>query len=120
MSQTAINSTETTKNAFTGLQSYVTTPVANNMNYPKLATTVLGSYVVLEVINHVVLGGYIMPYLVTSLGIGATTAGVIMYGALAASALGLSYLVYKMFFNKPKQEIKTLTDGVAYVPVTAK
>lgn len=120
MTQTNPNSNENAKNAFTGLQSYVTTPIANNMNYPKLATAVLGSYVVLEVINHVVLGGYIMPYLVTSLGLGATTAGIIMYGALAASALGISYLVYKMFFNKPKQvATKPLNDGAVYIPVSA-
>lgn len=110
--------TQEIKKGFTGLQSYVTTPVANNMNYPKLATTVLGSYVVLEVIHHVVLGGYVLPYLVSSLGLGATAAGVILYGTLAASAFGISYIIYKMFFKK-SVVVKPLMDGVAYTPVTA-
>lgn len=114
-----LNIPEKPQTSFSGLQSYVTTPVANNMNYPKLATTVLGSYVVLEVIHHAVLGGYVLPYLVTSLGLGATTAGIILYGTLAASAFGISYLIYKMFFNKTVTVKKPLADGVSYIPVSA-
>lgn len=114
-----INAQENQQPKFAGLQSYVTTPVANNMNYPKLATAVIGSYVVLEVLNHAVLGTYVLPYLVTSLGLGATTAGILLYGALAASALGISYLIYKMFFKKSEQKVKQVHDGVLYTPVSA-
>ncbi len=101
--------------AVTGLQSYVTAPVANTMNYPKLAGTVLASYVALEVINHVVLGSYVMPWVVSTLGLGATAAGAIFYGVLGLSALGLSWLAYKFFFKKT--EVKQVNPNVTYVPV---
>ena len=103
------------QNAVSGLQSYVETPVANTMNYPKLAGTVLASYVVLEVVNHVLLGGYVMPWLISTLSLGATTAGVIMYGVLGVTALGLSWLAYKFFFKK--KEVKQVNPNVTYVPV---
>lgn len=104
---------ESTKSAATkakehveGLQSYVTTPVANTMNYPKLATAIIGSYVVLEVVHHYLLGSIVAPYL-TSIGVGATASMAIFYGTLAISALGVSYLIYKMFF-KPKTVIRQI------------
>lgn len=101
--------------AVTGLQSYVTTPVANTMNYPKLAGTVLASYVVLEVVNHVVLGSYVMPWIISTLGLGATAAGAVFYGVLGLTALGLSWLAYKFFFKK--KEVKQVNPNVTYVPV---
>ena len=100
--------------AVTGLQTYVTTPVANTMNYPKLAGTVLASYVVLEVLNHVVLGAYVVPYLVGALSLGATAASVLLYGTLAVSALGISWLAYKFFF---KNKEVTVNPNVQYVQV---
>ena len=100
--------------AVSGLNSYVNTPVANSMNYPKLAATVVGTYVVLEVINHAILGAYVMPYL-ASLGWGATAMGAVFYGGLAVCALGLSWVVYKLFF---KQKVKTVNPNIQYVPVT--
>ncbi len=96
-----------------GLSSYVNTPVINTMNYPKLAGTVVGAYVVLEVINHFVLGTYIMPYLAT-LGLGATALGAIFYGTLGIAALGLSWLAYKFFFKKKPTQVQ---QNVTYVPV---
>ena len=101
--------------AVSGLQSYVSTPVANTMNYPKLVGTVLASYVALEVINHVVLGTYVMPWVVTTLGLGATAAGAIFYGVLGLSALGLSWLAYKFFFKE--KGVKQVKTDVQYIPV---
>ena len=101
--------------AVSGLQSYVSTPVANTMNYPKLVGTVLASYVALEVINHVVLGTYVMPWVVTTLGLGATAAGAIFYGVLGLSALGLSWLAYKFFFKE--KVVKQVKTDVQYIPV---
>lgn len=101
--------------AVSGLQSYVSTPVANTLNYPKLAGTVLVSYVALEVINHVVLGSYIMPWVVSTLGLGATAAGAIFYGVIGLSALALSWVAYKFFFKK--KEVQQVNPNVTYVPV---
>lgn len=86
------------------------------MNYPKLVGTVLASYVALEVINHVVLGTYVMPWVVTTLGLGATAAGAIFYGVLGLSALGLSWLAYKFLFFKEKG-VKQVKTDVQYIPV---
>lgn len=96
-----------------GISSYVNTPVLNTMNYPKLAGTVVGSYVVLEVLNHAVLGAYVIPYF-ASLGMGATALGAILYGTLAVAALGLTWLAYKFFFKK---QPKTVNPNAQYVPV---
>lgn len=109
--QTVLNKAQ---EAATGLRHYVEQPVANSMNYPKLAGTVLASYVVLEVINHAVLGTYLMPYLTTSLGLGMTAASFLTYGIVAVSALGISWLAYKFFFKKKPVVAK----DVQYVPVT--
>ena len=98
-----------------GFQNYVTTPVANTLNYPKLATTVLVSYVALEVLNHVVLGTYVLPWVVSTFTLGATATGAILYGTLAVSALGLSWLAYKFFFKK--NVVKTVNTHTQYVPV---
>ena len=99
----------------TGLQTYVNTPVANTMNYPKLAMTVVTSYVALEVLNHVVLGTYVLPWVVSIFTLGATATGAILYGTLAVSALGLSWLAYKFFFKK--NVVKTVNTHTQYVPV---
>lgn len=99
----------------TGLQTYVNTPVANTMNYPKLAMTVVTSYVALEVLNHVVLGSYVLPYLVGALGLGATATTAILWGTLAVSALGISWLAYKFFFKtKP---VTPPVNNATYVPL---
>lgn len=94
-----------------GFSSYVTTPVANNLNLPKLTGAVIGSYVALEVIHHAILGNYVMPYLVTSLGLGTVAATTILYGTLAVSAFGLSWMIYKMFFQKTPKAVTPLKDG---------
>ena len=101
--------------AVSGFNAYVNTPVINSLNYPKLAGAVLGSYVVLEVMHHVVLGGYLMPYLTTSLGLGATAVSMMTYGALALTALGVSWLVYKMFFKTTA--VKSVGSDTVFVPV---
>lgn len=108
--QTVLNKAQGT---VSGLQHYIEQPVANSMNYPKLAGTVIASYVVLEVINHAILGAYVMPYLTTSLGLSMGVASALTYGLVAVSALALSWVAYKFFFQKKPKVIK----NVKYVPV---
>lgn len=64
------------------LQNYVNTPVSDSLTYPKLAAAFVGGYVAIELLHHVVLGTYIMPYLTSAFTLGATSAGIIMYGRL--------------------------------------
>lgn len=97
--------------AVEGFSSYVTTPVANNLNLPKLTGAIAGSYVALEIIHHAVLGNYVMPYLVTSFGLGTAAATTILYGTLALSAFGVSWMIYKMFFQKTPKVVTPLKDG---------
>lgn len=97
-----------------GLQSYIETPVINTMNYPKLAGTILTSYVVLEVLNHAVLGAYVLPYLTATVGLSMGVASAITYGALALTALGLSWVAYKLFFKK---KVTPIDPNTKFVPV---
>lgn len=108
--QTVLNKAQKT---VAGLQHFVEQPVANSMNYTKLAGTVLASYVALEVINHAILGTYVMPYLTTSLGLSMGVASALTYGIVAVSALALSWVAYKFFFQKKPKVLK----NVQYVPV---
>lgn len=97
-------------------QNYVTTPVTNTMNYPKLAATILSSYVVLEVLNHMLIGAYVMPWLTSTFALGATATTTVLYGTIALGALGVSWLAYKFFFkNKPATPV--VNPNVQYVPV---
>lgn len=99
---------ESVKQGMSSMTSYVQTPIANSLNYPKLAGVIMGSYVVLEVIHHYLLSGYVVPYLASTLALGATATTALLWGGLAVSALGVSYLMYKLFFATPKK-IKTIT-----------
>lgn len=101
--------------ALSALSNLVDTPVANSLNYPKLAGTVLASYVALECLNHMVLGAYVVPYLTTTLGVTAGVASAVLWGGVALGALGLSYLAYRFFF-KPKVQVPAPNAQYAPVP----
>ncbi len=64
------------------------------VSYPKVAIGLAGAYVTLEVINHVVVGTWLAPYLAT-LGVSTGIVTGIGYALVAGAVLGVSYLIYK-------------------------
>lgn len=81
----------------------ISTPLVIALDYPKVALSLAASYVVMEVMHHTLIAGYIAPYLATTLGLSATVVSGISYGLLVGSVLGVSYLAYKAYkyFAKP-------------------
>lgn len=61
------------------------------------------SYATLEVVNHVILTGYVSPWLV-SVGLSMTTATTISYAILFVAIVGMGYLFTRFFKRKQKNE----------------
>lgn len=76
-----------------------TQTVQSTLQYVGTATVIGAGYAVMEVINHVVLFGYLQTWLV-SMGLSATVISVILYTLLVATIGLVAYLAWKFYVSK--------------------
>lgn len=86
----------TTAKTVNGIQ---TQTINTTLQYVGTATVIGAGYVVMEVINHVVLFGYLQTWLV-SLGLSATVISVILYTLLVGTIGLMAYLAWKFYVSK--------------------